>query len=89
MTNQNPVEIDSSSGVAVPITPKGKASRYRAPLDTVGAVRREMAKIYRESRSGILDVQDLTKLMYCLNIIGKTIETSDLEKRIETLENQK
>ena len=88
MSNENAVEIDAITGETAPITPSGKPSRYRAPLDTVSAVRKELAKIYRESRSGLLPTNDLTKITYCLNIIAKTIETSDLEARIEKLENE-
>jgi len=86
MTNKEPVEIDSATGKTITLPPTEKPKRYRTPLDTVGNVRKEMAKIYRESRSGLLDTQDLTKLTYCLNIISKTIESSDLEQRIKKLE---
>jgi len=36
----------------------------------------------------MIETSDLTKLMYCLHLIGKTIESSDLEQRIEKLEEQ-
>ena len=45
-----------------------------------------MAKVYRESRSGLIDVADSTKHVWVLAAIGKAIETSDIEKRIEALE---
>jgi hypothetical protein len=51
-------------------------------------VKREMAKVYRECRSEILDAQTGTKLTWMLQGIAKVIETTDLEKRIEALENQ-
>jgi hypothetical protein len=45
-----------------------------------------MAKVYRETRSGLVGVQDATKLTWCLQAIGKVIEGSDLEARVEALE---
>ena len=87
MSEHEPLEIDGVTGEVVEYTPNGKAARYRAKLDTMQDVRREMAKLYRESRSGLLEVQDATKLTWCLQAIGKVIEGSDLEKRIEALEN--
>jgi len=47
-----------------------------------------MAKVYREAHSGLIDVQDASKLSYMLATIGKVIESSDLEKRLEALENK-
>jgi hypothetical protein len=88
MTNHEPLEIDGITGEIADYTPHGKAARYRAKLDTLQDVRREMAKLYRESRSGLLLVQDATKLTWCLQAIGKVIEGSDLEKRIEVLEEK-
>ncbi|MDP1772130.1 MAG: hypothetical protein Q8L15_07585 [Methylobacter sp.] len=89
MSNQNPVEIDAASGEVTEYTPAGKPARYRCPLDSMSDIKREMAKIYREARSGLVDVQDATKLTWCLQAVAKVIEGSDLEKRIEALENQK
>lgn len=87
MTNQTPVEIDNSTGEATPL-PTDKPARYRAKLDTVGDIKREVAKLYRESRSGLMDVNDLSKYSYVLNNLAKIIETSELEERLEQLENQ-
>lgn len=88
MANEYPVEIDGLTG-KVDDLPYTKGTRYRAKLDSMQDVRREMAKLYRESRSGIIEVVDATKMTWMLQAIGKVIETSDLEKRIEILEEQK
>lgn len=86
MANQYPVEINGATG-EVDNLPPPKGQRYRVKLDTMQDIRREMAKLYRESRSGMLEVQEATKLTWCLQAIGRVIEGSDLEKRIEALEN--
>jgi hypothetical protein len=88
MTNKHPVVIDGATG-ELSDPPPVKGVRYRAKLDSLGDVKREMAKVYREARSGILDVQDSTKLVWVLQAVGKVIESSDLEKRIEILEGKK
>jgi hypothetical protein len=88
MANKHPVVIDSVTGELSDLPPV-KGVRYRAKLDSLADVKREMAKIYREARSGILDVQDSTKLVWVLQAVGKVIESSDLEKRIEILEGKK
>lgn len=87
MSNDYPVEIDGATGEIETLPPQ-KNQRYRCKLDTMQDVRREMAKVYREARSGLVDVQDATKLTWCLQAVGKVIETSDLEKRIEALEQK-
>ncbi|POZ53389.1 hypothetical protein [Methylovulum psychrotolerans] len=85
MNNNLPVEIDGITG-EVETLPPHKGQRYRCKLDSLGDVKREMAKVYREARSGLVDVQEATKLTWCLQAVGKAIEGSDLEKRIEALE---
>ncbi len=87
MSNDYPVEIDGATGEVEALPPQ-KGQRYRAKLDTLADVKREMAKVYREARSGLVDVQDATKLTWCLQAVGKVIEGSDLEKRIEALEKK-
>ncbi len=88
MVNKYPVEIDGATGEIESLPPQ-RGQRYKCKLDTLQDVRREMAKVYREARSGLVDVQDATKLTWCLQAVGKVIEGSDLEKRVETLENKK
>jgi len=87
MANKNPVVIDGVTGELSDLPPV-KGVRYRAKLDSLGDVKREMAKVYREARSGLLDVADSTKLVWVLQAVGKVIESSDLEKRIEILEGK-
>ncbi len=88
MSNKHPVEIDGVTG-AIDDLPYTKGTRYRCKLDTMQDVRREMAKAYRESRSGVVEIVDGTKLVWMLQAIGRVIETSDLEKRLEILEAKK
>ena len=88
MANKYPVEIDGVTG-EVETLPVAKGTRYRAKLDIISDVKSEMAKVYRETRSGVIDVQDATKFTWCLQAVAKVIEGSDLEARIEILESKK
>lgn len=88
MSNKNPCLIDGLSG-EINDLPYTKGRRYRAKLDSMQDVRREMAKVYREARSEVIDVHSATKLTWCLQAVAKVIEGSDLEKRIEVLEAKK
>ena len=85
MSKQQPVEIDGLTGEVIDYPPSHK--RYRAKLDTLHDVKREMAKIYREARTGLIDSQDATKQVWVLQAIGKVIVDAELEKRIELLES--
>lgn len=87
MSNDYPVEIDAATG-NVSTSPPQNGQRYRCKLDTLQDVRREMAKIYRESRSELIDPAAATKMVWMLQAVGKIIEGSDLEKRIEKLEHK-
>lgn len=87
MSKREPLEFDSITGEVSEYTPTGKPSRYRAKLDTLGDIKREMSKVYRENRSGLSDVQDSTKQIWMLQAIGKLIVDSELEERIAKLEN--
>ena len=85
MTNQYPVEIDGKTG-AVEDLPPPKGQRYRCKLNTLQEVRREMARVYREARSQLIDVFEASKLVYMLGSIGKVIEGGEFEKRLEIME---
>ena len=78
--DKQPETIDGKSGKLLP-TPS------RIDLKTIDDVRLEMARVYREMKSGIIETADGTKLAYVLAQIGKLIETHEIEKRIEALES--
>ena len=60
----------------------------RARLDTMARVRRELARVYREARAGRLDVADASKLANILQVMGRMIETSEVEARLDALERR-
>lgn len=87
MLNKYPVEIDGATG-EVESLPPAKGKRYRCKLDTMADVKAEMAKVYRESRSEVVDPATGTKLIWMLQSVAKVIEGSDLEKRLDALESK-
>lgn len=76
----NPVEAESTGLDAIPPT------RMRLPLKTAENVRVELARLYREAKAGKRSVADVSRLANVLQILGRMIEASDLEQRIEALE---
>lgn len=62
-------------------------TRHPAPrLDSLEAVRRELAAVYRAARRGDMDSRDATRLAYVLDRIANLIEASDIEARITAIE---
>ena len=51
-------------------------------------VKKEMAKIYRETRTGLLESTEATKLTWMLQAIQKVIESTDMESRLKVLEDE-
>jgi hypothetical protein len=49
-------------------------------------VQSQLARLYREARSGSIRVEDASRLANILAILGRMIGDSDLEARIATLE---
>lgn len=58
----------------------------KIPLHSADHVRVEMARVYREMRAGTLDMKKGCSLVYVLGQVGKMIEVSIIEKKIEQLE---
>ena len=58
-------------------------------LHDLEAVRREMARVYRDMRGGVIDTQDGTRLVYVLGEMRKLFEIIELERRIQTLEEKR
>jgi hypothetical protein len=71
-----------ASGAAPP------APRLRLPLATAADVRRELARLYREGKAGQREAADVSRLANILAILGRLIETSDLEARLQKLEQR-
>ncbi len=86
MTAKKPCNSNAAPPAAATLPP---AKRYRHRLNSLGDIKKEMGRLYREARTGSVDVQDAAKLTWCLQAIAKTIESSDLEQRITALENQR
>ncbi|HEX8373586.1 MAG TPA: hypothetical protein VF606_00215 [Geminicoccaceae bacterium] len=54
----------------------------------MAGVRRELARLYREARAGELDVAAASRLANVLQILGRMIEGSEIEARVEALERE-
>ena len=74
-----PVTVDQDGNGLTPTPPK-------IDLRDAQAIRRELARVYRDMRSGRIDTSDGTKLAYVLDMIRKAYETGILEERITQLE---
>lgn len=80
-TQENTLEMLSGELVDIKPTPS-------IHLKTIDDVRLEMAKVYREMKLKKMPAHDGTRLVYVLVQIGKMIETHDLEKRLNELEER-
>jgi hypothetical protein len=79
---RNLVARSDQSGQGVVLLP---APQIR--LNDLEAVRREMARVYREARGGMINSQDASRFVYILGELRKLFEATDLERRIKTLES--
>ena len=62
----------------------GKLARIR--LGNIKDVRHEIARVYRETRLGMIPTQEATRLVYMLISLGNMIKDSEFEERISALE---
>jgi hypothetical protein len=65
---------------------KGAPPRIRCRLRTIDDAKAELARLYREAKSGRRPIADASKLCNMLFILVRMIEGSDLERRLERLE---
>ncbi|RQZ60628.1 hypothetical protein DIE08_30420 [Burkholderia sp. Bp9004] len=79
-TNAYPVSEATTELVVLPAP--------RVNLHNLDAVRREMAKVYRDMRTNRIDSQDGARFVFALSQIAKMFEMCDLEQRISSLERQ-
>lgn len=62
-------------------------NRHPTPrLGTAADVRMEMARLYRDARSGRVEIADATKLAYLLSTLANLMRVDDLEQRTAALE---
>ncbi len=55
-------------------------------LNDIRGIKRELAKLYRDARTGRIKTIEATKLAYILNILANIMVNSDLEERLLELE---
>ena len=80
--------VSSQNGTDSRAAPKANRKPPAPRLDSAARVRRELARLYGEARSGALAVGDASKLANVLQILGRMIETGDLEVRLDELERR-
>ena len=57
------------------------------PLKSMSDVRRELQRLYRDARAGIIESSDASRLAYILATVGRVIEAESLEQRVTAIEN--
>ena len=57
-------------------------------LNSIGRVREELGKLYRDARTGRVNVGDASKLAHILQILAHLLEADDLSRRVRELERQ-
>ncbi|HEU0044208.1 hypothetical protein [Sphingomonas sp.] len=57
-------------------------------MKTVRDVSAELAKLYREARAGKIETADASRLGNLLSIVARILSDSELEARIEALEQR-
>lgn len=65
--------IDGLTGIVEDYPIVVKQPKYKCKLNTKSDCRKEMAKIYKESRAGVIATQDATRQIYILQMISKEI----------------
>ena len=78
---KNLVEPFDNQEVLLSPTPQPKIDLHDAH-----AIRREMARLYRDMRNGHISTQDGTRLAYVLDMVRKAHDTAILQDRLELLE---
>ncbi len=63
----------------------GKAKRK---MDTAGAVKTEMARLYKRAAAGLMDPEDLKAAIWTCRQIAEIAERAELEAKIDALEQK-
>lgn len=75
-------DVEPTAGQALTSTLPPRIGR----INTAAGVRKELAKLYKEARSGQVPVADASRLGALLAALARIIEQSDLECRVRALE---
>ena len=59
-----------------------------AALNKMSGIMAEMGKVYREARRGELDIEKATKFTYMLREMRVALESTEIEKRMDALEQE-
>lgn len=84
-TKREPAVIDGATGLPDPSPPALRRAKH-VRLNDLRDVRRELAKIYRQTKAGEIAPDVGTKLTYMLGTLAKVTADSELEARLMTLE---
>jgi hypothetical protein len=63
-----------------------KPPRLRVPLRDLGEVQRELARLYRDMRGGVIATQDGSRMANVLQILARVIDGGQIEERLAALE---
>jgi hypothetical protein len=64
-------------------------AQQRTPLRSLDDVKRELGRLYRGVKAGVIASDEGSRRAYILSTLGKVIEAADLEKRLAVLEQQR
>lgn len=87
--SKNLPALANVGNMASPPPPPPAKPMARVRLATVGDVAKEYRKLYREARAGVISTSEASKLGYLLSALANILATSDLETRLESLENDR
>lgn len=62
--------------------------RREAQLNSLEGVRREIARVYRESESGKRDINEGARLVFMLAQLTRVLELTEIELRVRALEGR-
>jgi hypothetical protein len=80
------VTIDGQTGN--PGTPPRLVRVSPVKLDGMRSIRDEMGRVYREARSGKIETQDATRLVFMLDKLREMTVAIEIEERLTKLEVQ-
>jgi hypothetical protein len=74
--------IDHESNYVAPTLKRKRGT----DLSSLRAIKREMCRVYDDSRNGRIDTQEGTRLVYQLQAVAKIQEVIEVSQRLDRLE---